>query len=1005
MSGAARRRGRGRARVQADQASEGSERLIPAGGFDGPASRGSGSGTSGRAPSAGSPGRGAAPPGGFAPQGSAAGTAGSRQSSNSARPSSQGPPQSMPRVDPALDPSRVPKATDALKNVDLPASFFNLDRSYNVDTEFKARPGMNSTGKDIRLELNAVKVINYPQVKVYQYDVVIGNGAEKPIVNRKVWASRTRKNATGEGMLFDGNKLAWSSQDMGELRLMVDLDAEEGRPSRPGGNNTIRLRITRTKDFDPSIIQGYLKGQIGNNVAVLEAINFMDHLLREGPSQKPNLVTVKRSFFARDGERQDLGGGIEVFRGIYQSMRLAQGEKLIVNLDVANTTFWKPMNLLNAVLQNQGLRDPSMLINKMQVEQRNGTRKTNAFTRQVGSRFKSCLCTAEYKGNPAQGKEWKIHSISTNNANDEKLEWRDPQTRQPTGEHISVTEYFRRKYNYRVQFPQLPLVEMTKKGVKYPMELLQLRPNQRYGAKLDEVQTAAMIKFAVAPPAKRKEAIEKGKALLDWQNDPYLKQYQMQIDRQHIITQARLLPPPGIEFGGKVEQPGTKGRWDLRGKKFFVKNKQQLKSWGIGFLPGRITPDKAQIEKFAQDFIKAYRTHGGDVANSPPHMMSLPNDIGQAVEQLFNQTGNKFQTRPQLLIFLVQNKDSFNYLRIKKSADCRFGVVSQVMQIAQVMKGNPQYYSNVLMKVNAKLGGCTSKVKPHGQSGFKGTFQGPTMFIGADVSHASPGSQESSMAALTVSFDRHAGRYAAGCQTNGHRVEMISENNMTGILQPLIKQWMSEVGGGMLPSQVYYMRDGVSEGQFSHVLQQEVPHIKKVLKDISGRPWTGKLTVIVASKRHHVRAFPKPGDSSTGDQKGNPLPGCLIERDVTMPREFDFFLYSHIALQGTSRPVHYTILYDDANHPPNVIQNMIYEHCYQYMRSTTSVSLHPAVYYAHLASNRAKAHVDVPASEGPQGGPGFKQNAPPSSDTPQSESVPLLNMTNAGGIKSAMWYI
>lgn len=865
---------------------------------------------------------------------------------------------------------------------------------------------MNTSGKEIKLELNAVKVLNYPDVKVQQYDVTIGNGDEKPIVMRKVWASKTRKNATGPSIIFDGNKLAWCMKDFGELRLMVDLDAEDGRPPRPGGANVIRLRIVPTKLLDPSIIQGYLRGQVGLGANVLEAINFMDHLLREGPSQKTNLVTVKRSFFARDGERQDLGGAIEVFRGIYQSMRLAEGQKLIINLDVANTTFWKPMNLLSAVLQNQGLRDPNMLVSRMQPTAGNGQKKSNPFARQVSSRFKSCLCTAEYKGNPAPNKEWKIHSIGTNNANEEKLDWRDPQTRQPTGETISVTEYFRRKYNHNIQFPKLPLVEMTKKGVKYPMELLQMRPNQRYGAKLDETQTAAMIKFAVAPPAKRKEAIEKGKALLDWQNDPCLKQYNMQIDRNHIITQARLLPPPGIEFGGKkVEQPGTRGRWDLRGKKFFAKNPNQLKSWGIGFFTGRVTPDRAQIEKFAQDFIKAYRGHGGDVANAQPHMMPLPTDIGTAIEQLFNQTGNKFQSRPQLLIILVQDKNSFNYLRIKKSADCRFGVVSQVMQIQQVLKGNSQYYSNVLMKVNAKLGGCTSKVKPAGGSGFKGTFGGPTMFIGADVSHASPGSLESSMAALTVSFDRHAGRYAAGCQTNGHRVEMISEQNMKSILTPLIGQWMSAVGGGSLPSQIYYMRDGVSEGQFSHVLQQEVPHIKGVLRDISGKPWGGKLTVIVASKRHHVRAFPKPGDNTTGDQKGNPLPGCLIERDVTMPREFDFYMFSHIALQGTSRPVHYTILSDDANHPPNVIQNMIYEHCYQYMRSTTSVSLHPAVYYAHLASNRAKAHVDVAASEGPQGGPGFKQNVAPSSDSPPSESVPLLQMTNVGGIKSAMWYI
>lgn len=876
---------------------------------------------------------------------------------------------------------------------------------YNVDTEFKTRPGFNTTGKEIKLELNAYLVRKYPDVKITQYDVIIGDGAEKPVVIRKVWASKTRKNATGPEIIFDGNKLAWSMQAFKELRLTVDLDAEDDapkrtpKPGRPARDNSVRIRIVPTKTLDPSIIQSFLDGKVGNSNQILESINFMDHLLREGPSQNNNLVGIKRSFFARHGERQDLGGGIDVYRGIYQSMRLAQGQKLIINLDVANTTFWKPQNVLSAILVNQNVRDPGQLISRFQ----SGGRP---FARMIQNRFKGCLCTANYPGNPLPKKEWKIHKIYEKNANQEQLDWRDPQTRQTTGEMISITQYFKRKYNQTLKFPQLPLVEMTKKGVKYPMELLQLLPNQRYAVKLDETQTANMIKFAVAPPARRKEAMEKGKALLDWQRDSFLNNYRMQIDTETLKTNARLLPPPGIEFGtGKIEQPGTKGRWDLRGKKFFAKNASQLKSWGVGFFPGRIQVDRALIEKFAQDFIKAYRGHGGDVANGMPHMMPLPGDAGPAIEQLFNQTGNKFNMRPQLLVILVQDKNSWNYLRIKKSTDCRFGVVSQVMQLAQVMKGNSQYYSNVLMKVNTKLGGCTSKVKPNAASGFKGSFSSPTMFIGADVSHASPGSQEDSMAALTVSFDRHAGRYAAGCQSNGHRVEMISETNFSTILGPMVKAWMKAVGGGNLPSQVFYMRDGVSEGQFSHVMQQEVKSLRNVFSSIAGKTWNGKLTVVVASKRHHVRAYPKPGDSTAGDQKGNPLPGALIERDITLPREFDFYLYSHIALQGTSRPVHYTILSDEADHPVNVIQNMIYEHCYQYMRSTTSVSLHPAVYYAHLASNRAKAHVNLPATAGPQGGPGFKQNAPSSDGAPSSESTPLIPMADGGHIHTSMWYI
>ena len=70
---------------------------------------------------------------------------------------------------------------------------------------------------------------------------------------------------------------------------------------------------------------------------------------------------------------------------------------------------------------------------------------------------------------------------------------------------------------------------------------------------------------------------------------------------------------------------------------------------------------------------------------------------------------------------------------------------------------------------------------------------------------------------------------------------------------------------------------------------------------------------------------------------------------------------------------------DEANVPPDRFQAMLYEHCYQYQRATTPVSLckcsyHPtfesrltslvpAVYYAHLAAKRGECHIDMAVAE------------------------------------------
>lgn len=78
---------------------------------------------------------------------------------------------------------------------------------------------------------------------------------------------------------------------------------------------------------------------------------------------------------------------------------------------------------------------------------------------------------------------------------------------------------------------------------------------------------------------------------------------------------------------------------------------------------------------------------------------------------------------------------------------------------------------------------------------------------------------------------------------------------------------------------------------------------------------------------------------AAGDKNGNALPGTLVERDITHPFEYDFYLSSHSAIQGTARPVHYQVIMDEAQVPVNDFQRMVYQHCYQYMRSTTPVSL------------------------------------------------------------------
>ncbi|WPG97800.1 Hypothetical protein R9X50_00058100 [Acrodontium crateriforme] len=900
---------------------------------------------------------------------------------------------------PALDES-------GMKNLDVGVGGWSIVRGVDALTSLPTRPIKPSAlGQATRIGLNTFPVTAFPTKPIYQCDVFIGNGVEKRGLILKVWESKAVRDAlgsNGRGFVFDGSKLAWSTNPIQrEIRVLVDLDAEEGRNVRPGGKeNKHRVAIRQTNVVRFDSLQAWLDGKASFDTPCLEAINCLDHIMREYPSK--HLTKIKRNFFQKGEQRFDLGGGIEAFKGAYCSIRPVNGipkNHLSVNIDVANGTFYKQQPLVLAAQQMTGARDVNDLIAQLK-------KGPNSPAASAMKRLRKCHVTASHRGAKSKAgtlDEYVIGNILYKSAKDHFFV--------KDGKKISVAQYFAAEYNIRLQHPDLPLIETAKKGgPALPMEVLTMKENQRYPYKMDERQTSNMIKFAVTPPPERWQSIQHGIRILDWKNDPVLKHFGIEISATRASVDGRVLTAPKVQFGAGEAKPGMSGRWDLKGKKFLVPNPAPLKSWAVCILPGRRggKPDKPVIETFIREFIKVYTNHGGRVENKQPAMiLGSSSDPGLSCTEAWNAAGNQSQMRPQILVFILPDKDSTTYGRIKRSAECRYGVVSQCMQYSHVQKCQGQYISNVLMKFNAKLGGTTARAIGPKSGGPTGLFHVPTMILGADVSHAAPGTQTASMAALTMSMDKLACRYACAVETNGFRVEMMMTENINSMLKPMMQKWITDVGGGHFPSRIIYLRDGVSEGQYSHVIHQEVRDMKQLLKTADPKLDIPFL-VIVGSKRHHVRFFPESGK---GDRNQNPFPGTLVETGVTHPTENDVYLCSHAAIKGTARPMHYHVIMNEPKMSNDEIWTLLYEHSYQYMRATTPVSQHPAIYYAHLASNRAIPHdprwgdSSVPTSSNPTTESLGKSAVAHSSSGAPSTVDRLMPMPNGAAIQTSMWYI
>jgi eukaryotic translation initiation factor 2C len=442
---------------------------------------------------------------------------------------------------------------------------------------------------------------------------------------KKIWNSRGVKSALGEPSnlwIWDTNKLAWSSKrlDRDDTRITVDLDEEEGRPTKPGarGNkHTIHIRWTRQVDFIG--LNAFLNGQASWSSDCIDTLNFLDHVMRMYPSQQYTMI--KKSFFQRGEQRFDLGGGVEAFKGVFTSLRPVLDDKfnksLSVNVDVANGTFWRAQELTRAIGQAFNCTPPqfaSMFQNALRDWK-------SSLLRKDLRKFKRIGVSTTHTKEPVQ---WTIDEFVDKDAS--KALFPDPDDRTKM---ISVATYFKKKYGITV-LGGIPVVRMTKKirrgDVYMPIDVLKIDANQRYNTKLSDTQTSNMIKFAVTLPKERWVSVQQGVRLLNWANDPYLRHYGIQISPNAAKVQARVLPSPVVHFGPGSKEATIKpadmiqGRWRLDGRKFIMPNKDRpIKAWGVCAIQGRNGVPQAAVEGFIQKFVQIYEAHGGQILAHPQH--------------------------------------------------------------------------------------------------------------------------------------------------------------------------------------------------------------------------------------------------------------------------------------------------------------------------------------------------------------------------------------------------
>ncbi|XP_034830219.1 protein argonaute-2 isoform X1 [Maniola hyperantus] len=794
------------------------------------------------------------------------------------------------------------------------------------------RPNLGHEGRPIMLRANHFQ-ISMPRGFVHHYDVNIQPDKCPRKVNREIVETMVHCYNKIFGALkpvFDGRNNLYTRDPLpignDRVELEVILPGE-------GKDRVFRVTIKWVAQVSLFALEEALEGR--TRQIPYDAILALDVVMRHLPSMM--YTPVGRSFFSSpEGYYHPLGGGREVWFGFHQSVRPSQW-KMMLNIDVSATAFYKAQPVIEFMCEVLDIRD----INEQRKPLTDSQRVK--FTKEIkGLKIEITHCGT-------MKRKYRVCNVTRRPAQMQSfpLQLENGQTVECT-----VAKYFLDKYKMKLRYPHLPCLQVGQehKHTYLPLEVCNIVPGQRCIKKLTDMQTSTMIKATARSAPDREREINNLVRRANFNTDLYVKEFGLTISNNMMEVRGRVLPPPKLQYGGRVSSLGgqqalpNQGVWDMRGKQFFMG--VEIRVWAIAcFAPQRTVREDA-LKNFTQQLQKISNDAGMPIIGQPCFCKYATGP--DQVEPMFKYLKSTF-VQLQLVVVVLPGKTPV-YAEVKRVGDTVLGMATQCVQAKNVNKTSPQTLSNLCLKINVKLGGINSILVP---SLRPKVFNEPVIFLGVDVTHPPAGdNKKPSIAAVVGSMDAHPSRYAATVRVQQHRQEIVHE--MSSMVQELLIMFYKSTGG-FKPHRIIMYRDGISEGQFIHVLQHELTAVREACIKLEAEYKPG-ITFIVVQKRHHTRLFCADKKEQSG-KSGNIPAGTTVDLGITHPTEFDFYLCSHQGIQGTSRPSHYHVLWDDNHFGSDELQCLTYQLCHTYVRCTRSVSIPAPAYYAHLVAFRARYHL------------------------------------------------
>ncbi|CAG8443078.1 3096_t:CDS:10 [Acaulospora colombiana] len=802
--------------------------------------------------------------------------------------------------------------------------------------EIASRPKERGTaGTKVKLIANFLEItFKFPDVEMHNLEVRQQKNEAKKREKGEVFSKMS------EDKVFGPNPPAYDGSVIYSRKRLCDGKGREHEVvlASDGSSKRYRATIEHIRTFKLKPMQEYIK-EISTqrwDETIQTSLRILNSFLNTTPHAK--YQTFNKAIFPPVKNKAFLPGGIELLKGYCQKIRPGWG-RLFANVDIYATTCYPSMPVVEIIPRILSKKKDD-LIKGLDAED---IKIINKFFRDV--RIKTI-----YRTQP--NKEYKVQRISSHSADDEYFRIR--------GERKNITKYYQ-EWGMNLQYPKLPCIVIKEKRPEdchIPLEFCAISPGQKYPIdKLSRIQRQSMIEQTVIAPSTRFSVIKKAiDNYFKHQSDPALRSIGMEVSPEFSEVDGRVLDPPKITTSDKFAKSA-------------YLQPAHLKDWVVYVFDKEVPME--HIDTRINILIEVL-TEKGMTATRPRTLIS-ENPQGN-LKYIF---GKVSKNPPQLIVCIIPkraNGGSTLYPEIKEICSTDLGIPTQAI-IGMNMRDKQRWKQicyNLALKINTKLGGTNVKLAEN-ELNFKSEKY---IVFGADVFH--PGDMDKkrghpSVAAICASMDKDVTKYFARYSINLKlKNEMIEDIRDMAI--DLLEQYRKR--NNYLPDHIIFYRDGVAEGQFKNVLDEELkPLYAELERYYKGhKQETPKLTYIIVQKRHHAR----PSEEENADKNGNCKPGTIVDSVIVVPQHFTFFLQSHTALRGTARPAYYHVILNGGEFTADEMQNLTNKLCYLSARCNTPISLVTPVHYAHNIANLVKHFVKYDEQQPQKAKPGRGRQSVPS---------------------------